>query len=184
MKRIFELLKNAKKRTVVIIISSVLLLCTATTATIAYIVTKTDTQGNTFVPPVARIHIEGYDDITNVGNIPIYVRAFAVANWLSEDDEHTISSEVPKIDVDFDLYQHSEGWFLASDGFYYYTKPLAPGETVVLFTNAIQLTKKPGYELRLQLLASSIQADPIDAVNQAWPSVQVNANGELEPLSA
>ena len=183
MKRIFQFLKSTRKRTLVLLVSTVTVLSIAIGTTVAFIITKTDTYDNTFVPPIAKIHLEGYDDITNVGNIPVYVRSLAIVNWLSTDDEHTISSETPKVGVDFEVDFVTEGWFLASDGFYYYTKQLNPGESVVLLTEAVQLKEKAGYELRLQLLSSSIQANPVDAINYAWPAVQVNENGELEPAT-
>ena len=148
--------------------------------TVALIIAKTNTTENTFDPPVVRIHLEGYDDITNAGNIPLYVRSIAIVNWVSKEDENVILSEVPEVNVDFSVIFVKENWFLASDGFYYYSKPLYPGETVVLITKIEQLKEKAGYDLRVQLLSGSIQAYPVDAVNEAWPAVVVNENGELE----
>ena len=184
MKGFLNFIKCTGKRTLILIISSIVLFVLAIGTTVALIITKTDSYDNTFVPPIARISLEGYDDITNTGNVPVYVRAFAMANWLSIDDEHTISSETPRYGMDYTITLVTEDWFLASDGFYYYKKPLAPGESVMLFTDAFQLQEKSGYELRLQLLSSSIQTDPIDAINDAWPAVQINEDGELENVPA
>ena len=179
MKRFFEFFKQTGNRAVVLLISTMLLITMAVGTTVALIMAKTDTTGNTFDPPVVRISLEGYDDITNAGTVPLYVRSLGVVNWVSKEDEKTILSEVPKSGEDFSVYFVTEDWFLASDGFYYYSKPLYPGETVILFTEAVQLTKKDGYELHLRLLSGSIQAYPVDAVEEAWPAVQVDPDGNL-----
>ena len=183
MKSIIKPFAHGKKRSLLLVISAIVLLTLATGTTVALIITNTDTPSNIFVPPVTRISLDGYDDISNVGNVPVYVRAFAVANWLSTEDEHTVLSETPKEDEDFIIETVSEGWFLASDGFFYYEMPLGAGEHVALFTEAVQISEREGYELRLQILSSSIQASPSDAVHQAWPAVQVNENGKLEPAT-
>lgn len=184
MKSFFQFVKRTEKHTLILSVSMILVAALAIGTTVAFIITRTDTQDNTFLPPVTRIHIEGYDDIMNTGNIPVYVRVLTVANWLSTDDEHTIHSETPKYGIDFTIDFITEDWFLASDGFYYYTKPLYPGESVQLFTDAFQLREKSGHELRLQLLTSSIQTTPSDAINAAWPAVQINESGMLEPVTA
>lgn len=173
MKRKFNFFEYVKKRTLVLLVISILLLSMAISTTIAYIVTKTDTQSSSFIPPIVKVQLDAHDNITNKGNIPVYVRALAVVNWASKDDEHTISSEVPKVGVDFNIDFETEGWFQAEDGFFYYSKPLGPGESINLIVSAEQITDKIGYEFRLQLLSGTIQADPITAVEEAWPAVEV-----------
>ena len=134
---------------------------------------------NIFSPPVVRISLRDHDEITNVGTVPVYVRALAVVNWVPADEEHSILSEVPTVGEDLEIDFITEGWFLASDGFYYYERPLAPGDHVAIVLEATQIKEKLGYELKLTLLSSSIQASD-DAINAAWPAVLVNENGELE----
>ncbi len=90
-------------------------------------------------------------------------------------------TEVPVLDVNYHIDFATEGWFQADDGFYYYKKPLQPDEHISIIVSAMQLNEKEGYELRLQLLTNTIQAYPADVVSQAWPAVQVDENGELEP---
>ena len=183
MKRFFEFIKHTGKPVIVLLVSTFLVFTMAIGTTIALIMEKTDTTQNTFDPPIVRITLEGYDEIKNTGNIPLYVRSIAIVNWVSKDDENNILAETPKVGVDLEIGLVSDikdDWFLASDGFYYYRKPLNPEETVYLITYAKQITEKVGYELRLMLLSGSIQVYPVNAVNEAWPAVQVNANGELE----
>ncbi len=183
MKRILHFFKHINKRALILLISGTLLLSAAVGTTVAWIVQKTDSQGSSFTPPDARIALDSHDEILNKGNIPVYVRAMAVVNWYSTEEEHTILSEVPKEGVDFEIDTVSSGWFPGSDGFYYYEKTLLPGESVVLFTEAHQITEKTGYELRLLLLSESIQTNPIDAIHDAWPAVDVDANGRLTPVT-
>ena len=180
MKRIFNFLKCNKKCTHIILVLSILLIISTIGTTIAFIVTKTDTSDNTFVPPIARISLEGFDDITNTGNIPVYVRTYALINWFSTEDEHTLLSKQPEAGVDFKVKMITDGWFLADDGFFYYEKPLNPGESIALYTELEQLTEMEGYEIRLLFISSSIPVDPEDALNDAWPAVQINEDGELE----
>ena len=183
MKRILHLIKHAKKRTLILVGSVALVLALAIGTSFALLITRTNSVDNTFVPPISRISLDGQDYVTNTGNIPVYIRAYALANWYSTDDEHTILSEKPQAGVDYSIDTNVEGWFLASDGFFYYTKVVGPGETVELFRSATQNKQKTGYELRIQILASSIQIDPVDAIQDAWPAVRVNENGELEPAT-
>ena len=182
MKRKLNFFEYAKKRTLVLLVISILLFSMAISTTIAYLVTKTDTQDTSFDPPLVKVQLDAYDDVVNKGNIPVYVRSIAVINWLSTDDEHTISSEVPVLNEDYYIDFATEGWFEAADGFFYYTKPLNPGETVNIIVSGAQLSEKPGYKLQLQLLTNTIQAEPSDIVNRAWPYVEANENGELVPV--
>lgn len=179
MKKPFRFLSLTGKRAVVVLVSVILVAVLAVDATLAYLITRTDTFENIFTPPVMRLSLEGIDDITNTGDVPMYVRALGVANWVSVDDEHTILAEDPLHGDDFTIDFVTEGWFLASDGFYYYENVLAPGEQIQLFLSATQLKEKAGYELRLEILSSGIQATPTEAIAAAWPAVRITENGTL-----
>ena len=179
MKLGFRSLTGNTKRMLVLIISTAILLLGAVGTTVAFIIDRTETASNIFDPPVVRITLRDYDEITNIGTVPVYVRALAVVNWEDAHDEHAILPEKPVVGVDLEIAFFTEGWFLASDGFYYYKKALGPNEHVALIANAIQLTEKEGYEMRLEVVSSSIQASS-DAINAAWPAVRINEDGELE----
>lgn len=183
MKLGFRSLTSNTKRMLVLIISTAILLLGAVGTTIAFIVDRTETASNIFDPPVVRITLRDYDEITNIGTIPVYVRALAVVNWASTEDEHTILAEKPKVGEDLSITFITENWFLASDGFYYYKKMLQPGEHVALILEAIQNTEKLGYEMELTILSSAIQVSD-QAINVAWPAVRINEDGELERATA
>ena len=180
MKKPFRFLSLTGKRAVLVLVSVILVAVLTIDATLAYLITQTDTFENIFAPPVMRLSLEGIDDITNTGDVPMYVRALAVANWVSVDDEHTVLAEDPVIGVDFEVKFVKDDWFLASDGFYYYRKVLAPKDQVQLLTSATQLKEKLGYELRLEILSSGIQATPPEAVAKAWPAVRITEDGTLD----
>ena len=167
------------KRAIALLISTVLLVICTIGTSLAILVANTGSIMDIFSPPVVRVSLRDHDEVTNIGTIPVYVRALAVVNWVPTDEEHSILAEKPIVGEDLDITFIKEGWFLASDGFYYYKKALAPGDHVALVIEAVQITEKLGYEMKLTLLSSSIQASD-DAINAAWTAVQVNENGELE----
>ena len=183
MKLSFRSLTSNTKRMLVLIISTAILLLGAVGTTIAFIVDRTETASNIFDPPVVRITLRDYDEITNIGTIPVYVRALAVVNWASTEDEHTILAEKPKVGEDLSITFISEDWFMGDDGFYYYKKVLHPEDHIALMVEAVQLTEKLGYEMELTILSSAIQISD-EAINVAWPAVRINEDGELERATA
>ena len=149
----------------------------STGATIAYILTRTDSIDNAFTPPVLRIHLEGHDSVHNVGNLPVYIRAYSVMSWRSVDDELTISSTMPIYEKDYTIEfadDFEQDWFKADDGFYYYRSTLAAGTSVRLVKHIYQLKEKDGYELHFELLTSAIQANTPEALLAAWPAVTID----------
>ena len=185
MKSTHRFLSFLTKRTIILCVSALLLVSVSLGATIAYLIAKTDSTEDSFGPSKVQISFKGYDNVTNTGDVPVYMRALAVANWISTEDEHTIAAEKPVALVDFYIDFNESGWFLASDGFYYRRKPLAPDEDIHLIATAYQINEKTGYEFRLELLTSGIQAEPVDAVEEAWPAVKtVMVDGIYELTNA
>ena len=182
MKKPFRFLKWSGKKAVTLFVVTLLLVFTLVDATFAFLVTKTDTLKNIFFPLDLRISMEGADDINNVGDVPVYVRALAVVNWASLADEHTILSEKPQVGEDFTVEFIKDNWFLASDGFYYYRYPLEAGASVQFLKSAQQLKQKDGYELQLRIVSTSIQVAPVEAVHEAWPAVRVVRVNEIDQL--
>ena len=180
MEHTLKSLKRARIRAVVLFVASILMFLISTGATIAFIVAETPSVDNVFTPPILRINLQGSNDISNVGDLPVYVRALAVVNWVSTTEEHTILSEQPKEGVDFEIDFHTTDWFLASDGFYYYRKPLAAGEQIHIIETAYRLVEKPGYEIRIEILSSAIQINTPAAIEEAWPAVCIDQNGWLD----
>ncbi|OUN05605.1 hypothetical protein B5G43_12465 [Flavonifractor sp. An92] len=122
--------------------------------------------------------------VTNNGSVEAYVRVALVFSWRNgavagqyndgEQPGGDIVAGTPMEGQDYEMSENlGEGWVLGSDGYYYYTKPVAPkgGKTE---TSLCTITVLPGsekaaeYNLDVQVLADSIQAAPETAVTTMW----------------
>ena len=201
--------KNLKKKAV-LTMSVALLLAVAVGITIAYIFTETDPVENTFKPSkVACAVVEnGREPVTgdtvgistskenvqikNTGNTDAYIRVAVVVNWMSEDGTRVWATKPVKstdgTDGDYTITYNLEDndWIDGGDGYYYYTRPVAPGEkTGVLITNATQLVAKgpvgtdnTQYYLSIEIVASAIQSSGMGAesAQDAWAKSQQSAD--------
>lgn len=186
MRKTFRFFKWSGKKAVVLFILTVLLLVAAVDITIAFLALRTDSIENRY--PAPDFNIENAENtIINSGDVPMYARAATVLSWVSQADQNTILSQDPVYGVDYMLEYNTDEWILASDGFYYYKKAIPPKSTVegnndhiiVFLTGGGMLKPKEGYDLRLRILSSGIQAEPIEAIESSWPAVTVNPDGTL-----
>lgn len=168
-------------KAVALIAGLVILLSAGGTATIAWLTGEADPLTNKFgpanVPPEIVEEFDGETKqnvkVKNIGNIDGFMRATLSAVWLTE------AGDIAPDAVDPLVFDQHANWFY-HEGFYYYKIRVAPGETTENLIDAFGLPTKAGLRFELQVIASSIQADPDEAVEHAWP-VQVNASGQLEP---
>ena len=87
------------------------------------------------------------------------------------DKDGSIAATAPVQDVDYKVVFNEDGsWDLqTSDGYYYYTQPVAAkGKTSSLIKTIKPLTAKEGYTLKVDVIGSVIQATPTQAVVQSW----------------
>lgn len=153
--------------------------CLVSGLTLAYLVTSTDALENVFGTPSFDTGIsEDFKDnvkkdvkIQNTGDVDAYVRATVVVTWVNDNDQ--VYSTAPVENTDYQIEWKTEGtpWVKGSDGYWYYTTPLKPGgDTKILFTNCKPVEGKTpdGYNLSVEILSQSIQAEPEDAVIEAW----------------
>jgi hypothetical protein len=102
-------------------------------ATLAFIIVQTTPIENTFPPPNLSINIIEGNNIKNKGDVPVYVRAAVVVNWVEKNPEEgkqpAILSEQPVVGTDYTMTVNNTDWFLGSDGFYYCKAPLLVGTT-------------------------------------------------------
>lgn len=174
-----------KKKTILMLAAMALLLTVTVGSTIAYLWTSTPAVTNTFTPASSGTDItEDFKDnvkntvqIKNTGDVKSYIRAAVVVTWQNENGE--VLGEVPVKDTDYSITWTRAGWTdLQRDGFYYYNTVVEPGKsTGVLFTDCkpLKAAPKDGYTLHVEIIAQSIQAEPISAVQEAWnwtPSTQ------------
>lgn len=181
---------NKKQLTLLI---SLMLLCTmAVGMTLAYIVTQTSPVENKFNPSHVTCQVdEQFENniksnvkIRNTSDISAYIRAAVVVTW--QDAAGNISSVKPVSGTDYSItYKENTGWSKGSDGYYYYSSSVAPeGNTEVLISKCEPLKDGPqGYTLHVEIIAEAIQSTPADAVKDAWPVVEVGADGTLSAAS-
>ena len=114
----------------------------------------------------------------NTGTAPAYIRAAVDICW--QDESGARLWEEPKADTDYEIAWSDELrdalgknlasiWIKASDGFYYWTSPVAPGEeTGVLITSVKELKATEGRNLVVDVSTQAVQSAPDEAVHEAW----------------
>lgn len=165
---------HTAKKASALTIAIILILVMAIGGTVAFLVTHTDQIVNTFQPTDVTCEIiEDFNDnntvktsavVQNTGKIPAYIRVAVVANTVDAEGNITGAKDVrDKL--------ASSGW-TEINGYYYYNGVVQPsGKTTDLLgaegidLNGIQVT----------ILASAIQAEPTNAVAEAW-SVQFDGS--------
>jgi len=186
-----RVLKTNRKAPVALV-AILVLLCCAVAGTVAFLVTKTGSVVNTFTPSKVTTYVEEEFNgqtksnvkIQNTGNIDAYIRVAVVANWIDKDG-NVYGGATPVAGKDYTLTPktgENENWFQGSDGYYYCKTAIESGsETPVLIESCAKTTGAEvpeGYDLQVTILADGIQSVPADAVQQAWPAVQVSG-GQL-----
>ena len=163
-------------KTALVIALSTVLLLTAVAGTVAFIFTQTPPVSNTFTPAQVTCRVqESFSGgikkdvcVQNTGNIPAYIRAYITVNWVSA--EGYVHATSPVEATDYSMLWIADGWVCGTDGFWYYTQPVAPGApTGVLLGQAQALSDGPvGCRLDVQIHASALQAEPLSVVEQVW----------------
>ena len=170
--------KKHRKNEIWVLIVSGLILMIAVGGVFAYITAKTEPVKNEFQPVAVTCEIKETFDanikkdvhVQNTGDVDAFIRAFVIANWISEDGQKKIYAQMPKAGIDYEIQWGTEGWHQGTDGFRYYNTAVAPqGVTKDLIETVIPLTEAPnGYRLQIQILASAFQANPERAVEEEW----------------
>jgi hypothetical protein len=162
-------------KTVAIIAVCLSLIVASTISVWAYLTSKTETFTNEFEPAVVSCEVlEVYTNgvqsdvkVKNTGNVDAYIRVYAVANFVSDDGK--ILATAPKEGVDYTVTYNLNNWLKDGNGFYYHITKVAPEDTTAVFIEQISSVSVPnGYRLKVQVIASAIQADPVNAVQEAW----------------
>ena len=163
-------------RTAVLIMAVLLLLGAAVGSTVAFLITNTGPVENKFA--YASVSCEVKEDfngntkenvqITNTGSTDAYIRATYVVNWV--DAQGNIASSDP-VGYKYTLTANlNNSWTKGSDGYFYYTSPIAPGDSTQgsLLTCTVKYPNNPEYTLSVEILAEAIQSTPDNAVQEAW----------------
>lgn len=115
----------------------------------------------------------------NTGSAPAYIRAAVDIYWQDATSGARLWDE-PQADTDYDIAWSdalpdasgtnlASTWVKASDGFYYWTSPVAPSaETGVLIASVTELKTTEGRNLVVDVSTQAVQSVPDDAVHDAW----------------
>lgn len=115
----------------------------------------------------------------NTGSAPAYIRAAVDIYWQDATSGARLWEE-PQAGTDYkvessDSLPDASGtnlastWVKASDGFYYWTSPVAPGEeTGMLIKSVTELKATEGRNLVVDVSTQAVQSVPDDAVHEGW----------------
>lgn len=123
--------------------------------------------------------------VSNGGNVPVYVRAQVNIYWVDKDGNQLWEEPSAGTDYEITWFDSSSKWTLGDDGFYYWTEPLATGgktdNLIGILTD--KKTYDDGRTLVCDVAVQAIQADPTEAVEEAW-GVTVDGSGNITKAGA
>ena len=123
-------------------------------------------------------NVESNVKAKNTGTAPAYIRAAVDIYW--QDGSGARLWDEPQADTDYEIAWSDQlpdasgtklasSWVKASDGFYYWTSPVAPSaETGVLIERVTELKVTQGRNLVVDVSTQAVQSVPDDAVHEAW----------------
>lgn len=159
------------------IIPIVLILMIVIGGTIAFLTTQNSIE-NSFVLGQVKPEIkENFNSankvkedvyVKNSGNVPIFVRTAIIINW--KDKEGRVLDLPPAKDVDYSIsFSTSTNWIKSQDGYYYYKNALdVNDDTDILIEECIQTREYEDRTLEVNIIVQGIQAEPANAVEEAW----------------
>lgn len=196
--------KNVHAKSAVLVLCLILVLSLTSGVTFAYLVTKTDSIENKFLPSKVTTEIEETFDgkikknvrIKNTGDIEAWIRASVVITW--QDTDGNVYGQAPVEEKDYKISYNlnDAGWLKGDDGFYYWSSPVAPTDpadpakpadgsnfTDVLITECklVDDANVPDeYTLTVEVIGSGIQSLPVSVFAEMWAGsglkVDTNAN--------
>ena len=158
-------MKRKILKTAILILSIVLVLLCGTTFALMY--RQTQELNNQLEAAVVTCVVEEDFDgeektsitVKNTGNIDAYLRVCLVSYWV--DGEGNIISKPSQMPA----LSKADGWIAGTGNTYYYSKPIAPGDsTPNLLAAALNLEKLQVVEV----FADAIQSKPVEAVTGSW----------------
>ena len=108
--------------------------------------------------------------VINTGDIDAFIRAEVVVTWKKQEgNSYVVYGQRPEKGTDYvvSLNLKEDGWVEGNDGFYYFTKAVAPESVSAdshftdILINSCTVTGTPpsdGYYLSVEIIASAIQA--------------------------
>lgn len=214
--RYWKKVKRTSNKSVTLLVAFLLLFGISCGVTLAYLNTQTRSIENMFLPShvttkVVETFVNGEKkevSLKNTGDIDAYIRAAVVVTW--QDKDGNIYGQMPvacstsgckheTCGADYEIRyclgdSGNGGWLKASDGFYYWTKPVlsekddttenkSQCKTGVLISMCKPLKAAPvdGYYLNVEILGSGIQSKPTSVVTRNWSSGVSGVRGTDDP---
>ena len=182
--------KSTRRLTPLAVLALLLVLAVAEGGTLAWITAHTEPITNTFTAASPGIEVEEEFEknvksdvqVQNTGDIPVYIRVALIPTWGTMVDDKFVPAGEPASlsnltiiwgDVNGTAAAPGNGWIQIGN-YWYYTSPVQPGDATGILIKSATAELKDGLVLNLQVLADSIQANPVDAVESAWPVEVVN----------
>ena len=164
------------RKTATLLVAIVLLLGVAVGTTVAYLIDSTKEIENKFEYAKTDVTVtEDFDGETksnvkvkNNSNIPVYIRATYVANWV--DAYGNIVTPYPDEYI-YQLDENPDGTWKKVGDYYYYPTPVQPNgltDGSLLTCTVTKQPENPEYTLNVEILATAIQSEPADAIYEAW----------------
>ena len=182
-----RIIKSHSTKAIIILVSIITVLVTGLSTTLAVIVQRTESITNTFTPgKIVLSQTETAVTNTAESDVAVYVRLAIVVNYQDDNGnvyhEGAIEEDGVVKDPDYRITTTSD-WLKGGDGFYYYTKPIAPGYSSTAFPTVAAITldasnPKLNYNLVTTYVTAGVQASPTEVVNLAW-GVSLDANGNI-----
>lgn len=188
--------RRLKKRLCLLVLTVCLLLASAGPA-LAVLITQTYEVENVF--DIAKSSVDVYEEFTSTkktdvrilndedSDMPVYVRARVLVTWKNSAGD--VAPRLPQEGTDYYVTwgdwkrgNAQNKWFAVGDS-YYYASPLEPGDATANLIDECtseDSSTPSGYALHVEIVASSMQATPPEAVEQSWQDVQVNSSSELQ----
>ena len=178
--------QSVAKRSLVLVASVLVLLLAVAGGTMAWLIANTGPVVNSFTPAhVSCAVTEDFDgtikrsvNVTNTGDIDAYIRVKLVTYRVNEQGQHIGgTATIPP-------FAPGANW-VEDDGYYYYTRPVAPGQTpetnlIDTITLSSPYTDADGGKQVIEIIAEAIQSVPEEAVKDAWgvvPSALASQSG-------
>lgn len=186
------------KRPMVLLVALVLLVGLGVGATVGLLQTRTNPVQNDFTYGKVSCQVLenfGQEDefygkrdvkIQNTGNTDAYIRVLLVFTWKDKDGNIFVNKPVENQDFQINLAL-SNGWILSNNdigAYIYYKYPVAPGASTPILVDGVRQAagvtgpENGKYALSVEILAEAVQAEPEQAVSDAWGAT-IEADGAL-----
>ena len=169
-------MKLNRKKGILLLAAAMLILVCGVGSTLAYLATQTGQVQNTFEPAYVRSEVQETiannvkSDVTikNTGNVSAYIRAAIVVTWKDAAGKTTLP-EKPVLDTDYTMQLNETDWTKVGD-YYYYDKSVAANDSTTKLIDTCEPNKSypDGRKLCVEVIGYAIQAEPANAVTEAW----------------